>query len=157
PEKPSRTARRQRAHNGRPAARPAPGVTAGHSGLSTAVCPRALGSDWRSGSRRTARPPPGVRQYGGHRGSVSAPERPAIGVGRGRSDPLITHAKMLRLELLKVKADLERPLEDFSLSGSTCGLDVHLVSGLGIRRVTGRTGNPRRTATPSCSRSSLRI
>ncbi|HKN80334.1 MAG TPA: hypothetical protein VJZ98_03250 [Actinomycetota bacterium] len=32
---------------------------------------------------------------------------------------------MLRLELLKVKADLERPLEDFSLSGSTCGLDVH--------------------------------
>ena len=39
---------------------------------------------------------------------------------------------MLRLELLKVKADLERQLEDFSLSGSKCGLDVHLVSGLGI-------------------------
>ena len=39
----------------------------------------------------------------------------AIGVGHGRSDPLVTHAKMLRLELLKVKADLERELEDFSL------------------------------------------
>jgi hypothetical protein len=56
----------------------------------------------------------------------------AIGVGHGRSDPLVTHAKMLRLELLKVKADLERELEDFSLNCSKCGLDVHWVSGLGI-------------------------
>jgi hypothetical protein len=32
----------------------------------------------------------------------------AIGVGHGRSDPLVVHAKMLRLELLKVKAELER-------------------------------------------------
>jgi hypothetical protein len=36
---------------------------------------------------------------------------------------------MLRLELLKVNADLERELEDFSLR---CGLDVHWVSGLGV-------------------------
>jgi hypothetical protein len=56
----------------------------------------------------------------------------AIGVGHGRSDPLVTHAKMLRLELLKVKADLERELEDFSLNCSKCGLDVHWVSGLGV-------------------------
>jgi hypothetical protein len=42
------------------------------------------------------------------------------------------HAKMLRLELLKVKADLERELEDFSLNCSKCGLDVHWVSGLGV-------------------------
>jgi hypothetical protein len=56
----------------------------------------------------------------------------AIDVGHGRSDPLVTHAKMLRLELLKVKADLERELEDFSLNCSKCGLDVHWVSGLGI-------------------------
>jgi hypothetical protein len=55
----------------------------------------------------------------------------AIEVGHGRSDPLVTHAKMLRLELLKVKADLERELEDFSLNCSKCGLDVHWVSGLG--------------------------
>ena len=40
--------------------------------------------------------------------------------------------KMLRLELLKVKAELERELEDFSLSCSKCGLDVHWVSGLGV-------------------------
>jgi hypothetical protein len=39
----------------------------------------------------------------------------AIDVEHGRSEPLVTHAMMLRLELLKVKADLERGLEDFSL------------------------------------------
>jgi len=32
---------------------------------------------------------------------------------------------MLRLELLHVKADLERELETFSLNCSACGLDVH--------------------------------
>jgi hypothetical protein len=56
----------------------------------------------------------------------------AIEVGHGRSDPLVTHAKMLRLELLKVKADLERELEDFSLNCSKCGFDVQRVSGLGV-------------------------
>ena len=56
----------------------------------------------------------------------------AIDVGHGRSDPLVTHAKMLRLELLNVKADLERELQDFSLNCVKCGLDVHWVSGLGI-------------------------
>lgn len=56
----------------------------------------------------------------------------AIDVGHGRSDPLVTHAKMLRLGLLNVKADLERELEDFSLNCSKCGLDVHWVSGLSV-------------------------
>jgi hypothetical protein len=56
----------------------------------------------------------------------------AIEVGHGRSDPLVVHAKMLRLELLKVKADLERELEDVVLDCSKCGLDVHWVSGLGV-------------------------
>ena len=56
----------------------------------------------------------------------------AIEVGHGRSDPLVVHAKMLRLELLNVKGDLERELEDFPLNGTKCGLDVHWVSGLGI-------------------------
>lgn len=56
----------------------------------------------------------------------------AIDVGHGRSDPLVTHAKMLRRELLNVKADLERELETFSLNCSACSLDVHWVSGLGV-------------------------
>ena len=38
----------------------------------------------------------------------------------------------VRLDLLKVKADLERELEDFSLNCTKCGLDVHWVSGLGV-------------------------
>ena len=57
----------------------------------------------------------------------------AIDVGHGRSDPLVVHAKMLRPELLKVKADLERELEDFVLNCSKCGLDVHWVAGLGVK------------------------
>jgi hypothetical protein len=50
----------------------------------------------------------------------------------GGDHPVTVHAKMLRLEFLKVKADLERELEDFVLDCSKCGLDVHWVSGLGI-------------------------
>lgn len=56
----------------------------------------------------------------------------AIAVGHGWSDPLVVHAKRLRMELLKVKADLERELEDFSLNCSKCGLDVRWVSGRGV-------------------------
>ena len=58
----------------------------------------------------------------------------AIAVGHGRSDPLVTHAKMLRLrlELLKVKADLERELETWVPNCAKCGLDVHWVGGLGV-------------------------
>ena len=40
--------------------------------------------------------------------------RPDCGnsLGHGRSDPFVTHAEMLRLELLNVKADPERELEE---------------------------------------------
>jgi hypothetical protein len=50
----------------------------------------------------------------------------------GGDHPVTVHAKMLRLELLKVKADLERELETWSLNCTKCGLDVHWVSGLGV-------------------------
>jgi len=70
----------------------------------------------------------------------------ALATGLGASDLLVLHARMLRLELLNVKADLERELEDFVLNCSKCGLDVHWVSGLGVHPVTGRTESPRRTA-----------
>ncbi len=50
----------------------------------------------------------------------------------GGDHPVTVHAKMLRLELLKVKADLERELETWSLNWTKCGLDVHWVSGLGV-------------------------
>jgi hypothetical protein len=67
----------------------------------------------------------------------------------GGDHPVTVHAKMLRLELLKVKADLERELEDFSLNCTKCGLDVHWVSGLGItpghwaRREPAQHGEPK--------------
>jgi hypothetical protein len=64
----------------------------------------------------------------------------------GGDHPVTVHAKMLRLELLKVKADLERELEGFSLDCSKCGLDVHWVSGSGSLRAIGRTDSRRRTA-----------
>ena len=49
----------------------------------------------------------------------------AISVGHGRSCPLVTHAKMAAAGDLKVKADLERNLEDPVFDCSKCDLDVH--------------------------------
>ena len=48
----------------------------------------------------------------------------------GRDHPVTVHAKMLRLELLNVKADLDRELERWMSNCTKCGLDVHWVSGL---------------------------
>lgn len=45
---------------------------------------------------------------------------------------MTVHAKLLRLELLKVKADLERELGQLVLNCSDCGRTVHWVSGLGV-------------------------
>jgi len=42
------------------------------------------------------------------------------------------HAKTLRLELLNVKADLQRKLETWSLNCTKCALDAHWVGGLGV-------------------------
>jgi hypothetical protein len=59
----------------------------------------------------------------------------------GGGDHQVTvHAKMLRLELLKVKADLERELETWSLNCTKCGLDVHWVQW--PRRLTWPLGAP---------------
>jgi hypothetical protein len=52
---------------------------------------------------------------------------------------------MLRLELLNVKADLERELGRLVLHCTACGLDVHWVSGLGVTPAIGLTASQRRT------------
>jgi hypothetical protein len=52
--------------------------------------------------------------------------------GLDGSHPLTVHAKMLRLELLQVKADLERELGTLVLDCSVCSHKVHWVPGLGI-------------------------
>jgi hypothetical protein len=43
----------------------------------------------------------------------------------GGDHPVTLHAKMLRLEPLKVKADLERELGTWVPNCTKCGLDVH--------------------------------
>lgn len=52
--------------------------------------------------------------------------------GLGDSHPVTLHATMLRLELLNVKADLERELGQLVLDCSSCGRTVHWVAGLGV-------------------------
>jgi hypothetical protein len=64
----------------------------------------------------------------------------------GGDHPVTVHAMMLRLELLKVKPDLERELETWSLNCTNCSLDVHWVSGLGVSPGHWAHRSPRRTA-----------
>lgn len=52
--------------------------------------------------------------------------------GLDGSHPVTLQAKMLRLELLNVKADLERELGRLVLHCSACGQGVHWVAGLGV-------------------------
>jgi hypothetical protein len=53
---------------------------------------------------------------------------------------------MHRQELLQIKADLERELETWVPVCRECGLDVHWVSGLGVRAGHWAHREPRRTA-----------
>jgi hypothetical protein len=55
----------------------------------------------------------------------------AMDAGIPADHPVTIAAKMLRLELLKTKAELERGLAEFSLTCADCGRNVHWVSGLG--------------------------
>lgn len=55
----------------------------------------------------------------------------AVAAGLDGSHPVTLQAKLLRLELLKVKADLERELGQLVLDCSDCGRTVRWVSGLG--------------------------
>ena len=85
-------------------------------------------AEWHAASATSSNAPSAIAEQ-----AVKADELVDEAKAAGGGDhPVTVHAKMLRLELLKVKADLERELEDFVLNCSKCGLDVHWVSGLGI-------------------------
>jgi hypothetical protein len=56
----------------------------------------------------------------------------ALAAGLDGSHPLTVHTKMLRLELLQVKAELERELGTLVLHCSDCGRIVQWVPGLGV-------------------------
>lgn len=56
----------------------------------------------------------------------------AMAAGLDGSHPVTLQAKMLRLELLKLKADLERELGTWVLDCVDCSQAVHWVPGLGV-------------------------
>ena len=56
----------------------------------------------------------------------------ALDADLGASHLITLHAKMLRLELLNVKTDLERELGRLVFDCSSCGRRVHWVPGLGV-------------------------
>ena len=77
------------------------------------------------------------------------PPRPAL-VGAGYLHPLTVQAKMMRQELLQLKAHLERELGTPLLTCRRCWLEVHWVEGHGVSPVTGRTRRPHRKANRPC-------
>ena len=67
-----------------------------------------------------------------HAKNASAIVDEAHNAGLDGSHPVTLQAKMLRLELLNVKADLERELGRLVLHCTACGRTVHWVPGLGV-------------------------
>ena len=77
--------------------------------------------------------------------AVKADELADEAKAAGGGNPSVTvRAKMLRLELLKVKADPERELEDFSLNGSK--MRPRRALGLRVGNSAGTLGAPRTRA-----------
>ncbi len=68
----------------------------------------------------------------------------ALAAGLDGSHPLTVKANMLRLHLLKVKADLERDLGLLVLDCTRCGSRVHYVAGLGASPGHWAHGEPAR-------------
>lgn len=68
-----------------------------------------------------------------------------MGAGLDGSDRIVVSMKMLRAELLSVKADLERELEKAVLDCTVCGKRVHYVGGLGARAGRWAHAEPHRT------------
>lgn len=73
-----------------------------------------------------------VRAVSDQAAAASAIVDEAIDAGLDGSHPVTLQAKMLRLELLNLKADLERNLGSLVLDSTRCGQTVHWVAGLGV-------------------------
>lgn len=74
---------------------------------------------------------PTVRAVTERAAAASALVDEALDAGLDGSHPVTLQAKMLRLELLSVKADLKRELGQLVLDCARCGQTVHWVAGLG--------------------------
>ena len=55
-----------------------------------------------------------------------------LAAGADASATIVVHARILRLELLKLKGDLERELAKLVLNCTTCGQEVHWVQGISV-------------------------
>ena len=78
------------------------------TGQTREICRRTLGlasRQWPGGNATSSSTPSTPSPNRPPRPTTSSTRRSKF--GHGRSDPLVVHAKMLRLELLKVKADLD--------------------------------------------------
>ena len=67
-----------------------------------------------------------------HAATADAIVAEAIAAGFRGDHPITIEAKMLRLDLLRAKADLEGELSELVLDCSTCRQTVHWVTGLGV-------------------------
>jgi hypothetical protein len=76
----------------------------------------------------------------------------AMVAGFDGSDRIVVGVKMLRAELLSVKADLERELERIVLDCAVCGRTVHYVGGLGVRAGHWGHAEPAPHETPKLNR-----
>jgi hypothetical protein len=68
--------------------------------------------------------------------------------GLDGSEPFVVNIKRLRVELLSVKADLERELERELLNCVVCGRTAHYVGGLGVKTGHWAHAEPAPHATP---------
>ena len=73
-----------------------------------------------------------VRAVSEQAAAANALVREAFDAGFGDSPPVTLHTKMLQLELLNVKADLERELGQLMFDCSFLRTRVHWVAGLGV-------------------------
>lgn len=99
----------------------------------------------------------GIQRVTEQAASADAIVDEAMAAGRDGSDKIVLSTKMLRPELLSVKADLERELEKVVLDCAVCGRTVHYVGALGVRASPGRTRNPHRTRRSSSRGTALKV
>jgi hypothetical protein len=95
---------------------------------------------------------PAVRRVIEQAANTDATVDEAMVAGLDGSHKLVVSVKMIRAELLSVKADLERELERVVLDCVVCGRTVHYVGGLGVRAGHWAHAEPAPHATPKLSR-----
>src|SRR4029450_6791315 len=89
---------------------------------------------------------PAVRRVIEQAANTDATVDEAMVAGPDGSHKLVVSVKMIRAELLSVKADLERELERVVLDCVVCGRTVHYVGGLGGRARHSAHAQPTRHA-----------